>query len=271
MTTRSTVVHPSPSGLNARRRQKPGGLPDPPRDPDAMQQIPFISVVLYILKEFFADCDDVLVAAEGYLCQEAQTRSNLFVPDCIFARGVDPDTIVNIQNGYAIDDVGKPPDFVLEVASASTGALDYTRKRDGYAELGVVEYWRFDPSGGEYHDQPLAGDFLVEGAYQPTRLHHEPDGSIWGRSAALGLDLYWREGQLRFYDYASGEFLPEYAETKRQRDTAMEERDMEISRRQIAETRAATAETRAEAEAEARMKAEAELERLRERLNLLDG
>ena len=235
MTTRSTVVHPPPDDHYARLRQKLERLPDPPRDPDAIQQIPFISVVLYILKEFFADCDDVLVAAEGYLCQEARTRSNLFVPDCVFARGVDPDTIANIQNGYVIDDVGKPPDFVLEVGYPSTGVLDYTTKREGYARLGVVEYWRFDPSGGEYHDQPLAGDLLIEGAYQPIQPHHEPDGSIWGRSAALGLDLHWREGQLRFYDYTSGEFLPEYAEAKRQRDTAMEERDMERSRRQIAE------------------------------------
>ena len=114
-----------------------------------------------------------------------------------------PTPLSNIQNGYVIDEVGKPPDFVLEVASPSTGRADYTTKRDGYARLGVVEYWRFDPSGGEYHDQPLAGDLLVDGAYQPIELHYEPDGSIWGRSAALGLDLYWQTGDLRFYDYES--------------------------------------------------------------------
>ena len=47
-----------------------------------------------------------------------------------------------------VDEVGKPPDLVLEVASESTGRRDYTFKRDGYEKMGVGEYWRFDPSGG---------------------------------------------------------------------------------------------------------------------------
>ena len=37
------------------------------------------------------------------------------------------DQIVNIQNGYVLEDVGKPPDLVLEVASPSTGSLGSTR------------------------------------------------------------------------------------------------------------------------------------------------
>ena len=34
-----------------------------------------------------------------------------------------------------------------------------------YGRFGVGEYWRFDPSGGEYHDAALAGDRLVDGRY----------------------------------------------------------------------------------------------------------
>ena len=59
---------------------------------------------------------------------------------------------------------------MLEVASENTGQDDYTEKRDAYAAFGVPEYWRFDPSGGEYHDSPLAGDKLVDGVYQPIEI-----------------------------------------------------------------------------------------------------
>ncbi|MXY22160.1 MAG: hypothetical protein F4Y49_12610 [Dehalococcoidia bacterium] len=42
-------------------------------------------------------------------------------------------------------------------------STDCTDKRETYAEYSVGEYWRFDHSGGEYHDAPLAGDRLVIG------------------------------------------------------------------------------------------------------------
>ncbi len=92
-----------------------------------------------------------------------------------------------------ISEVGKPPDFILEVASRSTGRNDYTTKRKGYAGYGVREYWRFDHTGGRYHDAALAGDVLVDGEYEPVEITREPDGLIWGHSEVLGLDLCWRE------------------------------------------------------------------------------
>ncbi len=249
MVTKLTV-HPPPSGLRPQPSDKLARLPDPPREPEAMQQIPLIALILFVIKDFFEGREDVLVGSEGYLCREARTRSDLFVPDIVFAQGVNADVIVNIQNGYVIEDVGKPPDLVLEVASPSTGRRDYTVKRDGYARLGVGEYWRFDPSGGEYHDAPLAGDLLVDGAYEPIELNHGADGSIWGRSEALGLDLHWVEGGLRFYDYERGRFLLDHEELKAQMAEA--------------EARADSEARRADIESRARAEAEVELARLRE-------
>ena len=45
-------------------------------------------------------------------------------------------------------------------------------KREDYVALGIGEYWRFDPSGGEFivHDVPLAGDTLVDGEYIPVEI-----------------------------------------------------------------------------------------------------
>ncbi len=270
MATRDASFPPPPVKYTWLRGKRLTILPDPPKDPERMEQMPTIAMAFYMIKDFHAGQGDVLVGSEGYLCQSSETYADRYVPDLIFARVDDPDTVVNIQNGYVIDEVGKPPDFVLEVASPSTGRADYTTKRDGYARLGVMEYWRFDPSDGEYHDQPLAGDLLVGGDYHPIETHYEPDGAIWGRSAALELDLYWLDGDLRFYDYERGVFLPEYRELKEQRDSEMAERRLAEDRAEAAEARGDSemAERRlAEARAEA---AEAELERLRERMRGLD-
>ena len=70
------------------------------------------------------------------------------------------------RRGYSIEEQGKAPEFVLEIASPTTGRQDEEGKRVGYRDYGVGEYCRFDPSGGEYHRQSLAGDSLTgEGAW----------------------------------------------------------------------------------------------------------
>ena len=161
----------------------------------------------------------MLVNGNGYLCFNTRDRSALIVPDCVVAFGVDPVAITE-RNGYVIDEVGKPPEFALEVASESTGRMDYTVKPGLYAHMGVSEYWRFDRTGGQFHDQPLAGDLLVDGAYQPMELNTDADGVIWGRSPVLGLDLCWVRGRLRFYDPVAEEYLPDLMEALAQRDAA---------------------------------------------------
>ena len=118
--------------------------------------------------------------------------------------------------------MGKPPDFVLEVASESTGRRDTTVKRVGYARLGVPEYWRFDRTGGEYHGAALAGDRLVNGEYEPIEVTSDEDGVVRGYSEVLGLTLCWVEGRLRFYDPVSGEYLLTYSESEAERQAAKE-------------------------------------------------
>ena len=175
------------------------------------------------------------------------------------------------RNGYVISEVGKPPDFVLEVASRSTGRRDYTVKRAAYAAYGVSEYWRFDHTGGRYHDAPLAGDRLVNGVYEPIGINEEPDGVRWGHSPVLGLDLCWERGELRFYDPAAEEYLPTPAELQDQRDAAEGRAAVDHAARLAAETRATIAEARAATERAARVAAETTLRRLREQLRRLQA
>ena len=62
------------------------------------------------------------------------------------------------------------------MASLSTALNGYTTKRSGYAAYGVHEYWRFDPTGGDYYPVPLAGERLVEDEYQPIPIEHTAQG-----------------------------------------------------------------------------------------------
>ena len=66
------------------------------------------------------------------------------------------------NNTYLLWEVGKAPDFVLEIGSKSTANADLVRKRELYAELGVGEYWRYDATGGEFYGEPLVGERLVD-------------------------------------------------------------------------------------------------------------
>ena len=96
------------------------------------------------------------------------------------------------------------PAFVLEVASESTWRYDAMGKRAIYAEIGVTEYWRFDPTG-ECFSPALIGERLVDGAYQPIEVSEDKDGILRGHSDVLGLDLCALPNlDLRLYDPRTG-------------------------------------------------------------------
>ena len=161
-----------------------------------------------VLQAHFASRGDGLIAGGGYVRNKASNDAERLAPNLVVTFGVRPDAIVS-RNGYVINEVGKPPDWVLEIASRATGRRDYTVKRDGYAAYGIGEYWRFDHTGGRFHDAPLAGDMLVGGRYVPIELTHESDGMMWGHSPTLGLDLVWDQGGLRLRDPLTLEYLPD--------------------------------------------------------------
>ena len=100
----------------------------------------------------------------------SSVRDDARIPDLMVVRGGDRD-LIEEQRGYAIDRQGKAPGFVLEVAPPSTGRADYTDKCRDYEQFGVVEYWRFDPSGGEDHVDAISGDRLAGACTSPSPLN----------------------------------------------------------------------------------------------------
>ena len=186
----------------------------------------------------FGNYESTFVLSEVPVSPYATIRRENRKPDLIVTFDCDRDLLIR-QKGYSILAQGKPPDFVLEVASESTGVVDYTDKRRDYANCGIPEYWRFDPSGGFFHEVALAGDRLVEGKYEPIEIQVVGDRTYRGYSEVLGLWVYWDERQLRWFDPKSERFL-------RTHDEEYARAELEAYERQRAELRAVQAENRAE-------------------------
>ena len=191
-------------------------FPDPPKHPeDKMTSFDHLTITgnAHYLAIRLGSPETTLVAGDRYLAL-APTRSLAGVryPDLLVAFNVDP-AAYKARNAYVIEDQGKPPDLVMEIASRRTGRVDVTAKRDDYAALGIPEYWRFDETG-EYHGSRLAGDRLEKGVYVPLPIEELPDGILQGYSAVLNLNLRWEKGQLSWHDPSTGEYVPTF-ETER--------------------------------------------------------
>ena len=223
--------------------RKPGAFPEfPPRDDMQNSIYLYQPAIVSALSIHFGSTEGVAVMCETPVGPSVNIRGDIRIPDLQVTFDSDADLLIQ-QRGHSIESQGKPPDFVLEVASVSTGVIDYTTKRSDYERYGVREYWRFDPTGGEYHDTALAGDRLVDSRYEPIEIERLDDERRRGYSEALGLYLCWEAGRLRFYDPSAGRHLRTHAE-----DVA-----------------------RANEEAARANEAEAELRRLRQRLAELNG
>ena len=203
------------------------------------------------LTEHLGNYDSTIVLSEIPVRWIPSQQASHRIPDLLAAFNVDRAQAIN-QNGYSIRDLGKPPDFVLEVASESTGGNDIGDKRRDYANFGIPEYWRFDPTNGQRHDEPIAGDRLVNGAYQPIEIVEVESEHLHGHSEVLNLSLCWNHGNLRWHDPGTGRHLMTYAE---ERQAKFAEREARIA-----------AESRANAEQETRVAAEERIRQLEEEL-----
>ena len=227
-------------------------FPDPPeREPDDMtsfnQLTPNGSV--HHLIQHLGNPDTTLVAGEHYLAVvPASDMTGIRYPDLLIASGVDPAAYYR-SNAYVISEQGKPPDFVLEIASPRSRRTDRVDNRRDYAALGIPEYWRFDEAIRRRGSR-LEGDRLVAGHYEPIDIEELADGVMQGYSAALNLFIRWEHGRLAWHDPATGHHILTYDDQRARAES-------EHAARMEAAIRAEAAEARAEA-------AEAELRRLRE-------
>ena len=172
----------------------------------------------------FRDRPDVYVGVDMLLYYVEGDPKRSVAPDVFVVLGAPK--LPPRDNWLVWAEGGRTPDFVLEITSKATQAVDEGRKRRLYRELGVSEYWQYDPTG-DYLEPALKGSRLVDGRYRPIKAVTELDGSLRCRSV-LGLELRLERDELRFFDVAKRRYLPTCEEAF-ERSAQVEEAQVALS------------------------------------------
>ena len=234
------------------------------------------------LENYFIERSDVFIAGDLLVYYRMNDNRTRVAPDVFVVFGASGN---HPRDSWLVWREGKAPDFVMEIASPSTWERDAVEKREIYANMGVTEYWRFDPTG-ECFTPELVGETLVEGQYRELPLERDVEGRLWGRSAVLGLDIYaLPDLELRLYDPADRKWLLTPRENEEARLAAVAAH-LESEEARLAAEAARVAAEAAHLESEegrlvaeealqesetARQQLEAENERLREQLRSLQS
>ena len=197
----------------------PGGEPLP----ESCQHERVRSDVAMVLEQHFSTRGDVLVASNLNVYHREGDPAAVVEPDVLLVTGVAVAELRYIES-YRTFQHGGLPVFVLEVLEhesvlaemAYLREAEYLRedldyKRAAYTAIGVAEYWRVDPTGGELHPEVLQGERLHDGHWTPIAVTVDNDGAWRGRGGALDLDIAWYDDELLFYQDRRDEPLPNLA------------------------------------------------------------
>ncbi len=206
--------------------------PEGPRVPEGDLQTRRRGELVFALRHWLAarpGCDDAWVLNDINVYFQKGDPKVVVAPDVAVAFGVDV-AAVEGRSTYRVWEAGAPPAFALEIASHTIYKRDLRAKPARFAALGVQEYWRLDPTGGDYFTPALQGEDRRTGRWQPIDVTAgAADGSLTGHSAALGLDLHWQPPKLRLYDPATRTWL-------RDPDDLHEAHEAEVAARRAAES-----------------------------------
>ena len=201
----------------------------------------------YPLHWFFEERSDVYVGSDMFVYYVEGDLRRSVVPDVWVAFGVPK---LPERRSWLIWLEGKGPDFVLEITSKSTKREDEVRKKRLYEELGVKEYWQFDPTG-DYLDPILKGRELgPDGKYRDLVLERR-DGAL-RHPSLLGLELCLEGERLHYFDPVNKVRLLTPPEERDGRHREIEDRVSAERARQAAEETSKTMQ--AERNREARLR-----------------
>lgn len=117
------------------------------------------------------------------------------VPDVMVVRGASKE----FRRNYLLWKEGVPPALVIEVTSDKTWKKDLSTRMDLYAQLGVQEYFLFDPYD-EHLESQVQGFRLAGRRYSAIRP--ERDGSLISTTTGVAFRI---EGtRLRLTDASTG-------------------------------------------------------------------
>jgi Uma2 family endonuclease len=179
------------------------GTQEDPRYPDSdgrfMGETDFHNKAIIWLREaledHFATVSDVYVATNLVFYYEYGSPRRRRDPDGLVAKGVGKYD----RRAYRLWEEKIIPCTLFEIASKNTWRTDVQVKRNLYAEIGVKEYFVFDPEG-KYVKPRLRGFRTSKG--KPVTMKPAKDGSLVSKE--LGLRMVPDGIMLRFIDLATG-------------------------------------------------------------------
>ena len=195
------------------KRPAPERLPDifyedPEPVEDGMLQWKPLLYISGLLERYLRGRPGMFMSGGGYVMYNRDNGYDRVAPEFYIAFDVDVDFIWTHLTNFWIWEIGKAPDFVLEMATPSTAEYDLGPKRDLYARLGIAEYWRLDYTGGDLYGDPLVGERLVDGEYAAYPLQARDDGAVIAHSELLDLDICWLgDGAFDVLDPATGQTI----------------------------------------------------------------
>ncbi|MBW4692487.1 MAG: Uma2 family endonuclease [Lyngbya sp. HA4199-MV5] len=198
-----------------------------------------LAIVLEVLRQFLSDRQATVLGNQFLYYAQGFPRLRT-APDVMVIFDVPPGG----RDSYKIWDEGQVPAVIFEMTSQGTRQHDESFKKTLYEQLGVQEYWQFDPKG-EWIPEQLRGYRLHGEAYEPITD---------GQSQPLQLRLAVDGKLIAFYRLDTGEklLIPDELATALHEQTVA---------RQQAEAQAEQEQQRAEQE---RQRAERLAARLRE-------
>jgi Uma2 family endonuclease len=181
-------------------------------------------VTLEVLKQYL-DGQQAMVLGNQFVYYSQGFPKLRVAPDVMVILNVPPGE----RDNYKIWQEGQTPTVIFEMTSEATRKQDEGFKKMLYEQLGVQEYWLFDPKG-EWLENQLCGYRLQGEQYEPITD---------GRSQPLKLRLAVDGSLIAFYREDTGEKLlipSELAQALKQESEARRAAEMRVEQeRQRAE------------------------------------
>jgi Uma2 family endonuclease len=216
--------------------------------PEGDKQRRNLSYTTEALRLWFEKQHNVYVSGNLFIRYLEKKVEKRIAPDTFVVFGMSSEDRVSYK---IYEEGGKAPDFVLEITSKGTVTKDREQNPLIYRDLGVKEYFQYDPSGEYLKPTSLQGVRLEDGKYVAIAALVLRDGTLSLHSEVLGLDLHlYPNLGFRFFDPISKQILRSYAEAEFER--AFEQRarfQAELARSQAELERSFEHQARLEAEA----------------------
>ncbi len=189
----------------------------PERDGKPMGETDYhIQTITYLyqtLNAFFAATTDVKVLADIMFYYEEGNPRKVFSPDVMVVKGVGK----HLRRSYKLWEEKQFPQVIFEISSRRTWGEDLNKKWFLYQQLGVKEYYIFDPEY-DYLPEPLVAYRVKRGELKQVPVKNK---RIY--SEELQLEIVDTGEGLRFFNPEIKEFLRTLSEEQQARLQAEDE------------------------------------------------